>query len=73
MFFFGYLNFRQKWKGTEDWQPKGQQIDRLENMCKVLTAMDASFKAADLPELKCEGLDEETAESSKENNDVKDK
>ena len=45
--------------------------DRLENMCKVLKAMDVNFKAADLPELKCEGLDEDEAESPKENNNVK--
>jgi serine O-acetyltransferase len=34
--------------------------ERLESMCKALKAMDANFKATDLPELKCEGLDDES-------------
>lgn len=45
---------------------------RLENMCKVLTAMDTNFKAADLPELKCAGFDEEVVEGAKPNDEAKD-
>jgi serine O-acetyltransferase len=46
--------------------------DRLANMCKVLTAMDASFKATALPELKCAAFDQEVVDGAKQADEEKD-
>ena len=46
--------------------------ERLENMCRVLTAMDENFKAVDLPELKCQGLGEDDSGSLKKDRDAHD-